>query len=270
LGGIDFGSAWRGLAGQGLARQGGARREQGMDLGRRDGPRQPDRRQKDKHMKHYQVTLTGISPLLLHRDNIDWAEEMSRWSMDPANKGKSIPGDDRTPAHRWMGCLYVQSGVLVIDSDNLMSMLRDGGAKCPSGKGKSTFKRATQSGIQVNEIGWPIVVASGQVVKVDDLADLRSEPDFDKHSERATSLGFSLFAKRARVNNSKHIRVRPRFDTWSASGTLTILDDSITKDVLQNILTHAGAYCGLCDWRPSSPKSPGPYGRFTAEIQEVK
>jgi hypothetical protein len=42
------------------------------------------------------------------------------------------------------------------------------------------------------------------------------------------------------------------------AGTLTEFDDTITATVLQNILTAAGRYCGICDWRPSSPKSPGP------------
>jgi hypothetical protein len=79
-----------------------------------------------------------------------------------------------------------------------------------------------------------------------------------------------LFVKRARIGNAKHVRVRPRFDSWSVSGTLTVLDDSITTDVLERILTHAGAYAGVGDWRPSSPKSPGPFGRFTSTVKEVR
>ena len=55
---------------------------------------------------------------------------------------------------------------------------------------------------------------------------------------------------------------------WSVNGTITAFDDTITTVVLSNILTAAGRYAGLCDWRPSSPKSPGPWGTFTSVIKE--
>lgn len=244
-----------------------------MDLGTGRGVNAHDGKQQTNttEMNHrtYQVTLTGESPLLLHRDNLAWAEAMKRWTSDPANKDNSIPGDDRTPAHRWIGCLYVNSGLLVIDSDNLMTVLREGGAKCPAGKGNKTFKRETQSGIVINEIGWPIVVG-GSTIPFSKIEPLTTEKDFSVHESTATALGFSLFVKRARINQAKHVRVRPRFDQWSVSGTVTVLDDNITTAVLQNILTHAGRFAGVGDWRPSSPKSPGPFGRFTAEIKEVR
>jgi hypothetical protein len=51
---------------------------------------------------------------------------------------------------------------------------------------------------------------------------------------------------------------------------LTVLDDMISTDVLANILTFAGAYAGLGDWRSSSPKSPGNFGKFTVEAEEIK
>lgn len=193
---------------------------------------------------------------------------MKKWERDPANKGSSVAGDDRTPAHRWIGCLYANAGVLTIDADNLMTMLREGGARCPAGKGAKTFKRETQSGIVIDELAWPLLVR-GAVVKVDDVMRLATVSNFEEHCEAVRKLGFELFVKRARINQAKHVRVRPRFDNWAVCGTLTVLDDKITTEVLENVLKFAGAYAGLGDWRPSSPKSPGPYGRFTAEIEEV-
>lgn len=222
--------------------------------------------------------MTGCSPLLLHRDNIEWAAHMKRWENDPAHRKHSVAGDDRTPAHRWIGCLYVAGGLLVVDSDNLMTVLREGGARCPAGRGNKTFKRETQSGIVVNEIGWPILVG-GRAIPFDRVAaneapvvvhDLMNEADFDKHCATANQLGFSLFVKRAKVGTAKHVRVRPRFDNWTVSGTLTVTEDTITTEVLERILSHAGAFAGIGDWRPSSPKSPGPFGRFTAELEEVR
>jgi hypothetical protein len=216
----------------------------------------------------YKVTITGANPLLLHHDNIQWAGQMAEWSTDPANKSKSVAGDDRTPAHRWIGCLYHENGAAVIPSDNLMTMLREGGARCPTGKKGATFKRQTQSGLVVDQSGWPIIV-DGHGIPFDEIFALTNEPKFEAHEKLAAKLGFSLFVKRARVNQTKHVRVRPRFDRWQASGTITVFDDTITQRVLQDILSFGGRYAGLGDWRPSSPKSPGPFGTFTATVEEI-
>jgi len=213
----------------------------------------------------YKIELTGANPLLLHHDNISWAGKMSEWAMDPANKAKSVAGDDRTPPHRWIGCLYLEGGYSVIPSDNLMTMLREGGARCPTGKKGATFKRQTQSGLVVDQSGWAINV-NGKAIKEASITALITEPDFAKHESAAAALGFSLFVKRARVNQTKHVRVRPRFDRWSASGTITVFDDTISIRVLTDILSFGGRYAGLGDWRPSSPKSPGPFGTFTATV----
>lgn len=48
-------------------------------------------------MHTYEVTITGKTPLILHHDNIEWADQMARWGLDPRNKAKSKAGDDRTP-----------------------------------------------------------------------------------------------------------------------------------------------------------------------------
>ena len=219
--------------------------------------------------RRYEVTLTGETPLLMHYDNVSWAETMKKWGTDPANKKDSVAGDDRSPAFRWLGNLYVEANKIVIPADNLMTMLREGGAKCPTGKKGATFKRQTQSGLVVDQSAWPVLLDTG-TIEYKPLAALIEERDFEVHEKVCRELGFELFVKRARVGQAKHVRVRPRFDHWACTGTITALDEMITKEVLQNILTFAGMYAGLGDWRASSPKSPGPYGKFTATVKEVK
>ena len=219
--------------------------------------------------RQYAVTLTGVTPLLMHFDNLDWADYMKRWQKDPANRSESVAGDDRSPAWTWIGSLYHEAGLVVVPADNLMTVLREGGKRCPTGKGQATFKAQSQSGIVVNESAWPLEV-NGTRVPMKTITALKTERDFEAHKECVEKLGFSLFVKRAKIGTSKHVRVRPRFDNWSASGTLTVFDDMITTDVLKNIMTFAGAYAGLGDWRPSAPKSPGPWGKFTATVIEVK
>ena len=217
----------------------------------------------------YRITLEGQSPLLMHRDNLLWGERVKEWSKDPATKKFSVPGDDRTPAWSWLGYIYHDNAHLVIDSDNIMSMLRDGGKKCPAPVGRGSMKVQTQAGIICNELYWELKLKDGELVAYNDLLHLVDELDFAKHMERAESLGFELFVKRARIKQQKHVRVRPRFNEWSISGTLSVLDEQITKPMLQAILDFGGVYAGLCDWRPGSPTSPGQFGKFTAVIEEI-
>jgi hypothetical protein len=221
-------------------------------------------------METYLIKLTGETPLLMHWDNIDWCEVMQKWGKDPANKKNSVAGDDRTPAFRWLGNLYHEAGRVVIPADNLMTVLREGGAKVPTGKKGATFKRQTQSGLLVNESAWRLTIGGAEIDAAGLIKTLKNENDFEVHQAEVEKLGFTLFIKRARIGQAKHIRVRPRFDKWECSGTISVLDDSINKDTLQTILTYAGVQCGLGDWRPSSPKSPGPFGRFAAEVSRKK
>lgn len=218
-------------------------------------------------MRNYEVRIIGKTPLLMHADNIEWADFIQRWLGDPNNRKLSKPGDDRSPAFRWIGSLYHDGESVSLPADNLMRCLMEGGAMVTVGGGRArkTFKSQTQSGCMVAEAYWPITV-KGKRIAVAPIEALKQERDFDKHQEAAAKLGFSLFLKRARIGQSKHIRVRPRFDSWEASGTLNVWDEQLTENVVRQVLEFAGQYKGLGDWRPGG-KTPGPHGMFAVEIK---
>jgi hypothetical protein len=55
-------------------------------------------------------------------------------------------------------------------------------------------------------------------------------------------------------------------------GTITILDEDLfglSQDIVQMIFNQAGTFCGLGDWRPGSPKSPGFYGKFVTKLHKI-
>lgn len=220
-------------------------------------------------MRTYEVTLTGKTPLLMHADNIEWADQMEAWKNDAANRKGSKAGDDRSPAFRWLGSLYHDDARVCIPADNIMRCIMEGGAMVPvpGGRGQKTFKSQTQSGCMTGEPYWPLLV-KGREIPVEPLLKLKTQPEYQKHQEAVADLGFLLYLKRAKIGTSKHIRVRPRFDSWSTTGTLSVWDDQITDDVLKQILTYAGQYKGLCDWRPGG-KTPGPHGMFEARVKKV-
>ena len=216
-------------------------------------------------MQKYRFKLTGVTPLIQHADSIDWADAMTQWKNDPANRNKSVAGDDRTPAFRWIGCLWNDGERVVIPAEALAKSFMSAGAQVPSGKGKGTFKSRTASAIRL-ATPYAEFRCRGKEILMADITPLMKETEYDKHRSAVSKLGFELFAKRTTVGNSKHIRVRPRFTDWSCDGTLIVTDDGINQRVIEDIIGIAGDQKGLGDWRPSAPKSPGPFGIFKAEV----
>jgi len=215
-------------------------------------------------MKTVAVEITGTMPLLMHHDNIPWSDQMDAWKNDPKNKQNSKAGDDRTPPWRWIGCLYHDGNVVTMPSENIMRCLMEAAAQVPTGKGQKTFKSQSQSGLLCQEYHWKFM-ADGKTISMKDINEMLGFETFREHAEAAETLGFELFVKRAKIGQSKHIRVRPRFDKWSVEGHIIITDNQINKSILKQIFEIGGQYKGLGDWRPGA-KTPGPFGMFTAEV----
>lgn len=220
-------------------------------------------------MRTYDVMLTGRTPLLMHHDNIEWADFMEEWKNSPENKKVSKAGDDRSPSWRWLGCVYHDGTTLSVPQANVMKCLLEGGAMVPvpGGKNGKTFKSQTQSGMMSESPFWTLLI-DGRPIRWADIEKLKDEPSFAAHKKAAAALGFNLLVKRAAVGSSKHVRVRPEFAAgWQLRGAVAVWDDQITDDALQSIFAYSGQYKGIGDWRPGAPKKPGPYGTFEAEIQ---
>jgi len=206
----------------------------------------------------------------MHQDSIEWADRMERWKLEPKNKKFSKAGDDRTPPFRWIGSLYHDGNVVALPQDMIMRCIMEGGTLVlvPGGKSGKTFKSQTQSGIMCETPYFPFYTG-GHEIKMTEIQPLMDEQDYTKHEDAVEALGFALWAKRAKIGMSKHIRVRPRFDNWQVVGNLLVMDKQITEDVLRDILESAGRLKGLGDWRPSA-RTPGPFGTFDVCVKEIK
>jgi hypothetical protein len=226
------------------------------------------KRKKETEMQKIKVTLTEATPLIMHANNIDWSDKMEAWQAVPANKKVSKAGDDRTPPWRWIGCLNFDNptkGCITIPSEYIMKSVMEAAASVPTGKGRNTFKSQSQSGMICEDFHWPLRV-KGKTIAMADVNACMKLSTFAEQNDAVEKLGFSLFTKAVTVNQKRHIRVRPRFDNWSVSGSITVTDTTITPQVLRDIFEIAGRFKGLGDWRPSAPKKPGNFGMFTAEI----
>ena len=221
--------------------------------------------------KQYYVKLIGETPLLMHRDNLEFSEAVMRWRKDPQNKELSVAGDDRSPAWTWIGYLYGdrrEEPNVRIDSDCIMSMLRDAGAKLPVERsGRETYKKQTQYGLVVDQLSFKFT-NNGVEISLEEVNQLIGNTNFQDHMQFALDHGFELFAKRAVVGRAKHVRVRPEFRSWVAEGSITVFDEQesgLYQHILQRIFDIGGGRIGMCDWRPGSP-TPGAYGKFKAEV----
>jgi hypothetical protein len=214
-------------------------------------------------MDVFDFELVGITPLLMHNDNLVGAALLEAWRKDPKNKNLSVPGDDRSPAWTWQTYLYTDGENVVIPSQNIMGALRHAGASFKIGM--KSLRAATQSGLVITQEYCALSVG-GQSIAMADVLSLKGL-DFEGQLAGVKSLGFDLEIKRLKMPGraAKNVRVRPKFVDWVVSGVITVRDPVFTEAKLQELFSFAGRYSGLLDWRPSAG-SPGPCGVFEARI----
>lgn len=213
----------------------------------------------------YEFKIEGVTALLMHANNIEARDELeARRKRLKASKA----GDDRTPPDTWKSYLYVSDdGDICIPTENILACLLHAGAKVKF-KGKETLKQHTQR-ISFDSMDYALH-AGGRVLTTTDIAAIDGE--FKEHSGAARELGFRLLVKPVTVGTSSHVRVRPMFPQWAIAGAFEIEQDDegiLTGEALADLWATAGRLSGIGDWRPASPKRPGQYGRFRAEVKKV-
>lgn len=211
-------------------------------------------------MDKFKVKMTGLTPLLMHFDNIEAQD-----AEHAQGKSGGRAGDDRTPPDRWKSYLYLDENEVVMPSQNVLAALLKVGGGISIG-GKKTLKAASQ-GVLFDTVYLPFRTgASLKPVKRADVEDI--DGTFDEQRAAVQPLGFGIQVAPVRMpTGTRHIRTRPMFSIWTVEGTFTIGDADLTLPRLKELFTVAGIKAGLGDWRPGSPKKPGPYGRFEATVK---
>lgn len=217
--------------------------------------------------------LTGRTPILFHRDDIASSDEVSAWRDNPANKKIKVNGDDRWPAWTWMTYLHydAEKGVVAIPFEVISSNLSRAGRKMTAkGNRRASLKaEACTSIIGVDEtIEFFEFFGPKGKVHIADIEKMKDVLTYKEMVDAVEELGFSLFAKRAKIGKAKHVRIRPRFSKWAVRGTIQVEGQEFDFDTLKELFRLAGNG-GLLDWRPWSPESPGIYGQFDSELKRV-
>lgn len=182
------------------------------------------------------VEIEGLCPLLHHKMS-DKKQEIVRMK----ELIKILQKDpDNEEAYKEEAIIYLyrnKEGKNVIPSVHIeSSMVKAGVNERVAGRGKKTYKDHMKAFI---------------VVEPEDI--LIDPQDYEEDR------------RFVRVQRAKIMRTRPKFPTgWKANFTILVLDDTIPMKVIENILSFAGAYVGIGDWRPK-------FGRFeVTKFEEEK
>lgn len=218
-------------------------------------------------MRTYGFKLTGNpTSLLVHQDDVPSSDKLTEARKQLGKR--QIKGDDRCPAWTWKTYLYSDGKHIVLPAANLGACLMKGGAEFPvPGKRMQTLKTKVPACLRFVDEYLPICV-NGKPITVEQIDAIDNDAPFEEHEKAVAKLGFVIDVRRVTIGQAKHIRCRPKFlPGWTVSGTLmNANEDMIPDDVLHMLLDYCGDYVGLGDWRPSSPKKPGPHGRFKVEL----
>jgi hypothetical protein len=202
--------------------------------------------------RYYTVSIKGLLPGMLMSngqmaDGANWyAQRLKELS------GKHAAGEEvERQAIRFSitGRLYVDSDKrIVIPAEMFSSSLRKGASLLNMKKGRAWWGGVT--------------VLTDAILIVDGLPawdELHEHPEFVHR----------IMARNA--DKSAAPRYRPHFKNWSADVSIEIDPGSVDKNTAESIFKSTGKSVGLGDWRPSSPKNPGKFGRFQVlNIVEVE
>lgn len=66
------------------------------------------------------------------------------------------------------------------------------------------------------------------------------------------------------------MRYRGEFLNWHLKPKIKYNADIFSPEQVINLINHAGCECGVGEWRPGSPKSPGDHGIFHVATEEER
>jgi len=188
------------------------------------------------YLAKYNVVIQGTSPILLHKYVV------SSVSTPETSIGKgnaSLQYKDE-----WKKGTYLNpQGNVVMPSTNILACIYNGSKGIR--KGKYYLSRLIYPSLIIQPFE-PVIKVDNKTITLDDI---------EKNNW--------LNVMRAVVMMKGIDRIRTELPIeWTIEFELFLTNDQLNEKDVKEILENAGYVAGLGDMRPSSPKKPGPYGRF--------
>jgi len=174
-------------------------------------------------MKKFNVTIQGISPLLMNRPSA---------MIGDISKDKKGFKDDK--GEKANDKLYVnQKGELYQPSTHIQGALIEAGKhKKVVGKGKATYSKIVGYAVSIN-------------------------PFEIKHKKQKWEI-FSILAVNP-TTKGRNLLHRPILKEWELDFEVDFDETEVPPTIMKELLDIAGRIAGLGDWRP---QKKGPYGKF--------
>ena len=173
-------------------------------------------------MKIYNVTISGITPLLMNRPSSligDISKERTQKDISPEEQAKTK--------------LYEIDGKLYQPETHIKGSLVEAGKdQKVVGKGKSTYSKI---------VGYAVEINPFEIV----------------HKKQKWTV-YSVLA----VNPStkgRNMLHRPMLKEWDLDFKVTFDEEQVSASILKEIFERAGKFVGLGDWRPAKK---GRFGKF--------
>ncbi|NDG14023.1 MAG: hypothetical protein EB124_12920 [Betaproteobacteria bacterium] len=180
-------------------------------------------------MKTVSVEIRGTSPLLIHRfgEEAEQGKATRRVKVDNSN-----PRDEATKV-----AYIAPDGTFYFNAFSIPACMANAGANHKMRGSRKTLKFIVPSAVRMNSDSVTILNGAGPA------------KDFEVDSRPVT-----IPATKGRI-----MRHRPRFDCWGAKFDLVVNDNLLGIDDAHRLLTEAGEYIGIGDFRP---EKRGPFGCF--------
>jgi len=186
----------------------------------------------------YLVTIQGMDSLLFNK-----MPDLGKPKTEDADQSKI----DRTELERltWREkSYYDESGMVYMPGENIHECLKEGsqywGQKI-QGEGNKTYTDVVKSAVICESMNFGIHKDSEEIIPFGKMVN--GNPSKGKKS------------------GSKVYKIRPLLRPWGGEFKMHVFDARLLPAILKTIISYAGAFRGLGDWRPI-------YGRF--ELTDIR
>lgn len=184
-------------------------------------------------MKSFLITISGITPYMQHRMDDISLQEWEKVHSSIITPSKSAQPDyNRALFHSYVD----SSGNFFIPADHIRGALITAGTYVKGKVGAQTKSmKSTVAGM------------------------------FFIKEEKIKLTPFDEIDKRSAVNKNVKARVivvRPRWNEWKTSFTLLVDNDTISQEMIEQLLQYAGNNVGIGSYRPTNN---GMFGRFKVD-----
>jgi len=175
--------------------------------------------------KTYEVTIEGVSPMLMNRPS----------QLDIGEKSKTAKRETETPAEIAEHKLYKDSkDKIYIPATWFQGTIVEAGKQkkmMGRGSSKANYSKVAGSGVEINP--FEIMLAAKWKV-------------------------FSILAVNP-TTHGRNVLHRPQFDKWGVKFDVTFDEAVIEVSVMKELFDIAGKSVGVGDWRPAKK---GRFGKF--------